>query len=64
VHSLKVADTSDGILDAAVFIQQGTFSTEPTPTTPIPEPGTMTLLGIGIAGLLITRRFLHTPPLG
>ena len=60
--SLKVADTSDGILDAAVFIQQGTFSTEPTPTTPIPEPGTITLLGFGIAGLLITRRFLHTPP--
>jgi hypothetical protein len=53
--SLKVADTSDGILDAGVFIQKGTFSTTPTPA---PEPALLLLLGLGLgaAGLTSLRK--------
>ncbi len=55
-HHIKiaVADASDGILDAAVFIQAGTFSDTPTS---VPEPSTLLLLGAGIGGLAVFRRF-------
>lgn len=54
-HKIKlaVADASDGLLDAGVFIQAGTFSTEPTP---VPEPATASLLLFGVLGLALIRR--------
>lgn len=60
-HTMKfaVADTSDGILDAAVFIEQGSFSNEPlvtTGATGIPEPGTLAIFGFGLVGFAFMRR--------
>jgi len=52
---LAVADTSDHILDAGVFIQGGTFSSEPI-NPDIPEPGTLALLGGGLLALGLARR--------
>ncbi|MCB1829125.1 MAG: PEP-CTERM sorting domain-containing protein [Chromatiaceae bacterium] len=56
VHTMKfaVADTSDGALDAAVFIQAGSFSD--TDPGNIPEPTTLALMGIGLAGIGYRRR--------
>jgi hypothetical protein len=34
----------------------GGFAYEPDPTTTIPEPGALTLLGLGLAGLVAARR--------
>jgi hypothetical protein len=33
-----------------------------TDSTALPEPGTLTLLSIGVAGVLIGRRFSRKPP--
>jgi len=44
-----IADATDYIFDSGVFIQGGTFSS--TPTSPVPEPATMLLLGSGLIGL-------------
>ena len=57
VNTMKIAiaDASDGVLDSAVFIQAGTFSTE-NPGG-VPEPGTVIMLGIGLGGLAVARRF-------
>ncbi len=54
-HHMKIAiaDASDGILDAGVFIQAGTFSDQPTS---VPEPSTFLLLGTGMGGVLLLRR--------
>lgn len=55
---LAIADSSDPVLDSAVLIQSGTFST--SPSTPdddvIPEPGTLALMGAGAAAVLLLRR--------
>ncbi len=57
VHSMKfaVADASDSILDAAVFIEGGTFSSEPPPTG-VPAPATPLLLAAGLLGAGALRR--------
>lgn len=62
VHSIKlvIADTGDPIYDSAVFIQGNSFSSGTPPIPAIPEAGTATSLGIGLAVLagitLIARR--------
>jgi len=54
-HTMQfaIADGGDSILDSWVMIQGSSFSNEPTN---VPEPGTLALLGLGMAGLLIRRK--------
>jgi hypothetical protein len=56
VHHIKIAiaDTSDTILDSAVFIQAGSFSDTPTPT--VVAPGPLALLAFGLVGLIAQQR--------
>jgi hypothetical protein len=58
VHHMKlaIADGSDHVLDAAVFIQEGSFSGEEP--GPVPEPASMLLLGFGLIGLALGRKKL------
>lgn len=55
---LAIADTSDFVLDSAVFIQASSFSDAPTETRtdPIPEPSTYMLMGMGLLGMLGWKR--------
>ena len=58
-HIMKfaIADTSDSVLDSAIFIKGGSFSTEPPEPNGIPEPGTLASFGAGLAGL--AARFIR-----
>ncbi len=61
---IAVADTSDSILDSAVFLQGGTLSVCGGPGQPpcgggtpsVPEPSTLWLMGAGLLGLAAATR--------
>ncbi|WP_404369401.1 choice-of-anchor L domain-containing protein [Marinobacter sp.] len=55
-HQMKIAiaDAGDSVLDSAVFLEGGSFSgNEPTP---VPEPGVLGLMALGLGGLMAARR--------
>ncbi|MFZ3209301.1 MAG: choice-of-anchor L domain-containing protein [Geobacteraceae bacterium] len=53
---IAIADAGDTILDSGVFIQGGSFS-DTDPSNPVvPEPSTILLLGVGLAGIGFARR--------
>lgn len=58
MHSMKIAiaDAGDGVLDSAVFLQGGSFSDTPTDVIPVPEPGSVALLLMGLGGVVASRR--------
>lgn len=61
-HSIifEIGDVNDHILDSAVFISDFHAGTGPcTGTCAVPEPASLALFGIGMAGLAVARRRKH-----
>lgn len=60
VHSMKIAiaDVGDAVLDSAIFIQGGSFSSEEPEPTPVNAPGSLALLMLGLGGLVASRKRL------
>jgi hypothetical protein len=52
---IAIADGGDSILDSAVFIAGSSFVSEPPPVSTIPEPASMTMLAMGLAGMAARR---------
>jgi len=55
--TLAIADAGDYAYDSGVFLQAGSFGD--APTSPVPEPSTIFLLGFGLLGLASVRRKRH-----
>jgi hypothetical protein len=67
-HTMKfaIADVSDQILDSGVFIEAGSFASQPPvvepPPTQVPEPDALTLMGLGLGVIgLLGRGRIGTP---
>ena len=62
VNTIKIAiaDVGDSSLDSAVFLQANSFSDVPPDVIPVPEPGSLALLLMGLGGLVASRRRSHS----
>lgn len=50
----RIYDVGDNFLDSGVFIEAGSFTANPPSS--VPEPATLTLLGLGLASFAAARR--------
>ena len=53
----KITQIMLAVCTLVVSVAGAAFAAAPPPITPVPEPGTMALLGIGVAGLALYKKF-------